>query len=847
MDINIVVKTEVITYSVDYDQKDGVVDIPLITHYTVNDEFTLPALTKNGYTFTGWTLEGSPAEPNTNYKVTKGTTGNLKFIANFEAINYSITYNDAEMEKDSVKSYTIETNDFTLPEPKAKTGYTFEGWKENVSDAPDKNLTITKGSTGDKIFTASWKANTYKITFETADCGGYLDPSGQSLTMEVTYDQPYSNYQLVTMARPGYTFDGWYTSKTGGSKIGEGQVKITENIKVYPHWTARNDTKYTVYYYLENLAGGWNLIDQQGFIGTTDTQVEPSVTPKKDIDLTGFKTPERQTITIDGNGESSCRYNYYRNSYNVALTDKRSDGDTTKDTGVKSLKGAASYKYGSTVTLSVELKPGYEIAEWKCESSDKNIKINADDSQTRSFNMPANNVNFTVITKPINYSIHLSQGSISSWNGLSDPQKPFTFENKLDLPIPSNNEISNGCTFAGWYYKDDKTERKIENEKNLIDILSSLNTREITLTAKWKKTYTVECTLENLSGDDITYKYEDIVGFLGEPVLSAQELANKIASKNNDSTMFEGYVIPTDDPQKLSEETTKVTYNFSLKRFNVTFKTNGHISSAKCLVETAKNENEKEQPVFANNETETTLEFRYGEKIKLRAVLEKGYDLANFGEVAAQSDIFENGEPIYVESQDWTVTKNSAYKFNTQEKVYKINCNAGTDGYFGLDEKNNKITSQGYDYKISYEDIILPVPKRDGYRFKGYKLEHSNSNELYTVVSKGSTGNLNFVAQWEKDSSTYNVYLECKRDYHEDHFSGNTILITRLTTYQLKDGPFQITLTSTHQHGDHKIVKWRRYYSDTQYSEYENGRTITIDPSMEKEDIYFVAVYDDGK
>lgn len=847
--INIVVKTEVITYSVDYDQKDGVVDIPLTTHYTVNDEFTLPALTKNGYKFTGWTLEGSPAEPNTKYTVTKGTTGNLKFIANFEAINYSITYNDAEMEKDSVKSYTIETNDFTLPEPKAKTGYTFEGWKENVSYAPDKNLTITKGSTGDKIFTASWKANTYKITFETADCGGYLDPSGQSLTMEVTYDQPYSNYQLVTMARPGYTFDGWYTSKTGGSKIGEGQVKITENIKVYPHWTARNDTKYTVYYYLENLAGGWDLIDQQGFIGTTDTQVEPSVTPKKDIDLTGFKTPERQTITIDGNGESSCRYNYYRNSYNVALTDKRSDGDTTKDTGVKSLKGAASYKYGSTVTLSVELKPGYEIAEWKCESSDKNIKINADDSQTRSFNMPANNVNFTVITKPINYSIHLSQGDIKAWDGLPDTDLNFTFDSSTSLPNLTSKDESAGCTFAGWYYGDVKIDN--ENNKDVISSIfsdSTLSDNKITLTAKWKKTYTVEWTLENLSGNDSQYRYDDIVGFLGEPVLSAQELANKIASENNDSTMFEGYVIPTDDPQKLSEEKTKVTYNFSLKRFNVTFKTNGHISSAKCLVETAKNENEKEKPVFANNETETTLEFRYGEKIKLRAVLEKGYDLANFGEVAAQSDIFENGEPIYVESQDWTVTKNSAYKFNTQEKVYKINCNAGTDGYFGLDEKNNKITSQGYDYKISDEDIILPVPKRDGYRFKGYLLEPSDSNELYTKVSKGSTGNLNFVAQWEKDSSTYNVYLECKRDYHEDHFSGNTILITRLTTYQLKDGPFQITLTSNdHQHGDHKIVKWRRYYSDTQYSEYENGRTITIYPSMEKEDIYFVAVYDDEK
>ena len=845
--INIVVKTEAISYSVSYVQNGGVVNDTLKDRYTVNDEFTLPALTKNGYTFTGWTLEGSPAEPNTNYKVTKGTTGNLKFIAHFEAINYSITYNNAEMEKDSVESYTIETNDFTLPQPKARTGYTFEGWKENDSDAPNKNLIIKKDSTGDKTFTASWKANTYKITFETADCGGYLDPSGQSLTMEVTYDQPYSNYQLVTMARPGYTFDGWYTSKTGGSKIGEGQVKITENIKVYPHWTARNDTKYTVYYYLENLDGGWDLIDQQKFTGTTDTEVTPSVTPEKDIDLTGFEEPQPQPIKIVGDGQSSCSYKYYRKSYKVNFTSKRSDGDTTKDTGVKSLKGAAWYKYGSTVTLSVELKPGYEIIQWNHDNDDFEI-IDGDSKTTAKIIVPASKVNVTVVTKPINYSIHLSQGDIKAWDGLPDTDLNFTFDSSTSLPNLTSKDESAGCTFAGWYYGDVKIDN--ENNKDAISSIfsdSTLSDNKITLTAKWKKTYTVECTLENLSGNDSQYRYDDIVGFLGEPVLSAQELANKIASENNDSTMFEGYVIPTADPQKLSEETTKVTYNFSLKRFNVTFKTNGHISSAKCLVETAKNENEKEQLVFANNETKTTLKFRYGEKIKLSAVLEKGYDLANFGEVAAQSDIFENGEPIYVESQDWTVTKNSAYEFNTQAKVYKINCNAGTDGYFGLDEHNTKITSQGYDYKISDEDIILPVPKRDGYRFKGYSLEDSDPNKLYTVVSKGSTGNLNFVAQWEKDSSTYNVYLECKRDYHENHFSGNTILITQLTTYQLNGSAFNITLTSNHQHGDYQIVKWRRYYTDTQYFEYYNGTTVTIDPSMEKGDIYFVAVYDDEK
>lgn len=852
--INIVVKTEVITYSVDYDQKDGVVDIPLITHYTVNDEFTLPALTKKGNKFTGWTLEGSPAEPNTKYTVTKGTTGNLKFIANFEAIKYSITYNDAEMEKDSVKSYTIETNDFTLPEPKAKTGYTFEGWKENDSDAPNKNLTITKGSTGDKIFTASWKANTYTITFVFPG-GSLVSSENNSKTKTVTYGEPYG--KLADVEKPGYTFIGWYTEENGGTKIDENTiVEITQNTSLYAHWTANTNTPYTVYYWQELLESDtandgdktttvgnkrYRLVNQVSPTGTTDTYVTPEV-----LTYTGFISPTAQSTKIKGDGTGSCHYYYDRKSYEVTFTDIRSDGDTTKDTGVKSLKGAASYKYGSTVTLSVELKPGYEIAEWKCESSDKNIKINADDSQTRSFNMPANKVNFTVITKPIEYKINLDKGKVSSWNGLSDPQKPFTFESKLDLPIPSNNEISNGCTFAGWYYKDDKTERKIESEKDLIDILSSLHTREITLTAKWKKTYTVECTLENLSGDYITYKYEDIVGFLGEPVMSAQELADKIASEKNDSTMFEGYVIPTDDQQKLSEETTKVTYALKLKEYTVTFSTDDHLENA-----TYNLTDKVEHPIFSDGLKKAELKFRYGTCLNLTFTPMIGYEVMfeDRSSYSLRTKLTTNTNYLITQTS-LTVKKNESKYLHIVPRNYTITCDFDGGKYEGKDSKNQ-------DYTIESPDISLPTPTKKGCIFKGYKLKIYNnendktnynlSDETYDTVSTGSTGNLDFVAQWEEDSSTYNVYLECNRDYHEDHFSGNTILITRLTTYQLKDGPFQITLTSTHQHGDHKIVKWRRYYSDTQYSEYENGRTITIDPSMEKEDIYFVAVYNDGK
>lgn len=851
--INIVVKTEVITYSVDYDQKDGVVDIPLITHYTVNDEFTLPALTKNGYKFTGWTLEGSPAEPNTNYTVTKGTTGNLKFIANFEAIKYSITYNDAEMENDSVNSYTIETNDFTLPEPKAKTGYTFEGWKENDSDAPNKNLIIAKGSTGDKTFTASWTANTYTISFELTG-GSLVSSENNSTTKTVTYGKPYG--KLADVEKPGYTFVGWYTEENGGTKIDENTiVEITQNTSLYAHWTANTNTPYTVYYWQELLESDtandgdktttvgnkrYRLVNQVSPTGTTDTYVTPEV-----LTYTGFISPTAQSTKIKGDGTGSCHYYYDRKSYEVTFTDKRSDGDTTKDTGVKSLKGAASYKYGSTVTLSVELKPGYEIAEWKCESSDKNIKINADDSQTRSFNMPANNVNFTVITKPIEYKINLDKGKVSSWNGLSDPQKPFTFESKLDLPIPSNNEISNGCTFAGWYYKDDKTERKIESEKDLIDILSSLHTREITLTAKWKKTYTVECTLENLSGDYITYKYEDIVGFLGEPVMSAQELADKIASEKNDSTMFEGYVIPTDDQQKLSEETTKVTYALKLKEYTVTFSTDDHLENA-----TYNLTDKVEHPIFSDGLKKAELKFRYGTCLNLTFTPMIGYEVMfeDRSSYSLRTKLTTNTNYLITQTS-LTVKKNESKYLHIVPRNYTITCDFDGGKYEGKDSKNQ-------DYTIESPDISLPTPTKKGCIFKGYKLKIYNnendktnynlSDETYDTVSTGSTGNLDFVAQWEEDSSTYNVYLECRRDYHEDHFNGNTIWITKLKTYQLKDHAFDITLTSDHQHdGDYQIVKWRRYYSDTHYDEYDKNAIVRIDPKNEARDIYFVAVYND--
>ena len=42
--------------------------------------------------------------------------------------------------------------------------------------------------------------------------------------------------ELFTPAREGYTFDGWYTEKTGGTKISTDTV-FTTSTTVYAHWS----------------------------------------------------------------------------------------------------------------------------------------------------------------------------------------------------------------------------------------------------------------------------------------------------------------------------------------------------------------------------------------------------------------------------------------------------------------------------------------------------------------------------------------------------------------------------------------------------------------------------------
>ena len=188
------------------------------------DTFNLPTPVKTGYTFTGWTGSNGNTPQNT-VTITKGSTGNLEYTANWTINQYTITFENTG--DSTIDSITQDYNTAITNKPgnPTKTGYTFVEWDVAIPDTmPAEDMTIT----------ATWTANTYEVALKTN--GGTLG-DGVEDVVTVTYD---STYNLPTPERTGYTFDGWYL---GDTKIVNGNtVKITQDSELIAHWTIGGNT-----------------------------------------------------------------------------------------------------------------------------------------------------------------------------------------------------------------------------------------------------------------------------------------------------------------------------------------------------------------------------------------------------------------------------------------------------------------------------------------------------------------------------------------------------------------------------------------------------------------------------
>ena len=181
-----------------------VVNIP----YTIETPtFTLGIPTKTDYTFAGWTGSNG-STPETTVTIAKGSTGDKNYVANWTLATYSVTIDCNGGSGVSDTTYTMETETFTLGTP-TREGYTFEGWTGSNGTTPETTVTIAKGSTGDKSYTANWTANTLYL-FNNGDAcksvtGGWDGSTFKGDDTSVWHNCNISNKKIV-MTGSGYSF-----------------------------------------------------------------------------------------------------------------------------------------------------------------------------------------------------------------------------------------------------------------------------------------------------------------------------------------------------------------------------------------------------------------------------------------------------------------------------------------------------------------------------------------------------------------------------------------------------------------------------------------------------------------
>ena len=212
-----------------------------------------PLPTRTGYTLTGLyttatggtkVVNASGTMANDGTYSTDGTwllNSDVTVYAQWTVNTYKISYtlNGGTNASGNPSSYTIESDAISLAAP-TRTGYTFTGWTGSNGTTAQTSVTIAKGSTGDKNYTANWKANSYTVKFDAN--GG----TGTITDEDFTYDQSKA-LSANTFKRKFYTFAGWNIKKDGsGTQYADlasaKNLATSGDVTLYAQWTANTYT-----------------------------------------------------------------------------------------------------------------------------------------------------------------------------------------------------------------------------------------------------------------------------------------------------------------------------------------------------------------------------------------------------------------------------------------------------------------------------------------------------------------------------------------------------------------------------------------------------------------------------
>lgn len=207
-----------------------------------NAKINITATSATGYHFKQWSYNdidtGEMYVSTDNPKIFT-VKANRDITAVFEINSYTVTWNaNGGTVSPASVSKTHGSTLGTLPTPTraatAEYSYTFAGWFTAVSGGTQISSTTTV--TRNVTYYAHWTATkrSYTATFN-GNGGGTPSPS------TITKEYNVALGTLPTCTRTGYTFLGWYTASSGGTKISTTTV-VTKDITYYAQWSINSYT-----------------------------------------------------------------------------------------------------------------------------------------------------------------------------------------------------------------------------------------------------------------------------------------------------------------------------------------------------------------------------------------------------------------------------------------------------------------------------------------------------------------------------------------------------------------------------------------------------------------------------
>ena len=387
---------------------------------------TLPSATKTGATFKGWytakTTGTKVGDAGTIYNALSDVT----LYAQWEEQKYTLTIDPnggtigGNTNKKTVQGGYNSTTEIETPVAPTKYRVTLD------NDGQTTDIIQTTTFAGWKVKSGSGTISNSTYTFGTDDG-------------EITATYTENTVDLPTLTKAGYKFDGWYTQKTGGTKV-DIPYMPTSDTTLYAHWTAE---EYTITF----NPGDGATVDTQTKKVTYDQPYGELPTPTKEGStfIGWFDSNDNKiesTTTVKTTGDTTLTAKYEVNKYKV--TYKNDDGTTISTETVeygKDAQNSGNEPEKSNVPAGYEAK----FIGWNNEKDLKNIK--SDVIVTAKYEV-----------NPIEYNITYenTKGSDNSANPTTYTVEDGTIK-LADLPNQKH------YSFKGWYTAPDSTGTKVES------------------------------------------------------------------------------------------------------------------------------------------------------------------------------------------------------------------------------------------------------------------------------------------------------------------------------------------------------------------------------------------------